>query len=260
MRFGVCAAQNTAATIADAGYDYIELSVAGDLNPYLSDHDWLEIAHGISRMPLCAEAFNSFVRSARIVGPDVDFTQLTHYVSVAAARASSVGGSIIVFGSGGARQIPEGYNAELAATQLQDFLNLCGDEGAKHEVTIVIEPLCSRECNSINLVSQGAELARKTGKLYLMALADTYHMEAENEPIGAITAAADVLCHVHTADTDRYAPGTGIYDHVAMFRALRSAQYDSRLSVECSWQDRLGEQAAASLEHLKSAMAAAHQA
>ncbi len=254
MRFGVCSAIDTASLLSDAGFDYIELSVAGDLNPDLSDVEWAPIARTIEKMPLRPEAFNSFVRSAHIVGPNVDSAYLARYVAIATARAASVGGHIIVFGSGGARQIPTGFSHDRAALQLADFLSLCGDHGARHDITIVIEPLCSAECNSINLVSQGAALARATAKSHLMALADTYHMEAEGEPITAITDAADVLRHVHTADTGRYAPGTGTYDHAAMFRAMLAARYDARLSIECNWQGRLQEQAAVSLSQLKHAL------
>ncbi len=253
MRFGVCSARDTAVLLADAGYDYIELSVAGDLNPDLSDDEWAPIARNIDQMPLRPEAFNSFVRSARIIGPEADFTHLAQYVAIATRRAASVGGSIIVFGSGGARQVPSGFEPSRAASQLSDFLKLCGDAGAQHGVTIVIEPLCSAECNSINLVSEAAALARQTGKTHLLALADTYHMEAEREPISAITEAADVLRHIHTADSGRLAPGTGSYDHVAMFRTMLDAGYEYRLSIECNWQGQLKKQAGLSLQHLKQA-------
>jgi sugar phosphate isomerase/epimerase len=62
-------------------------------------------------------------------------------------------------------------------------------------------------------------------------------MEKDGEPIDAIVKDGDVLGHVHTADTDRYAPGTGVYDHAAMFRALKAAGYDGRVSIECGWKD-----------------------
>ena len=60
---------------------------------------------------------------------------------------------------------------------------------------------------------------------------------------------------MHTADTGRFCPGAGSYDHAEMFRALRCADYDRRLSIECSWQGRLDEQAGFALEHLKRAFA-----
>jgi sugar phosphate isomerase/epimerase len=68
-----------------------------------------------------------------------------------------------------------------------------------------------------------------------------------------------VLAHTHTADTGRFAPGTGTYDHLAFFRALREANYDARLSVECTWRDFASEIGPA-LAHLRTAYASATSA
>lgn len=251
MRYGICAGVESCSIISDAGYDYIELSVAGDLNPDISDADWLPMQRKIEQMPLVPEAFNSFVRSGHIVGEDVDEERLKRYVSTALARASEVGGSIIVFGSGGARQIPEGYSLEMAHLQIVRFLQICADASEKTGVTVVIEPLCSKECNNINLVSEGAKLAREINRQGVRNLADTYHMEMEGEPLLSIEESADVLAHVHTADTKRLAPGTGTYDHTELFRSLARANYSNRISIECNWENALPERAYSALQHLK---------
>ena len=251
MRFGVCAGIETAEALAEAGYDYIELSVAGDLIPEEDDAAWAEKRRAIAAMPLLPEAYNSFVRSGKIVGPDANFDRLRRYVATALTRAADVGGAIVVFGSGGARQIPGVYPQAEANRQMRDFLNLCGEASAKTGVVIVIEPLCKSECNNINLVSEGAEWARTIALPGVRNLADTYHMECENEPLSALVESADVLAHVHTADTGRLAPGTGIYDHAALFAALKSANYDARLSIECNWNNQFNEQLAPALAHLK---------
>ena len=251
MRFGVCAGIETAEALAEAGYDYIELSVAGDLVPEEDSEAWAEKRKASAAMPLLPEAYNSFVRSGKIVGPDADFERLRRYVHTALTRAAEVGGAVIVFGSGGARQIPDGFPKAETDRQLRDFLNLCGEASAKTGVVVVIEPLCKAECNNINLVSEGAKWARTMGLPGVRNLADTYHMEMENEPLSAILESADVLAHVHTADTGRLAPGTGTYDHAALFAALKSANYDARLSIECNWNGKFAEQIGPALEHLK---------
>jgi sugar phosphate isomerase/epimerase len=257
MRFGVCTSIENALALAAAGYDYIELSVAGDLMPDASDAEWAEQRLAIERMPLHAETFNSFVRTGKIVGPEADPIRLRRYVETALTRAAQVGGSIIVFGSGGARAIPQGFPHEEAEKQLREFLDYCAEASERTGVVVAIEPLHRGECNFINLVSEGAEWARRLGHVGVRNLADTFHMERENEPLTAIVASADVLAHTHTADTNRFAPGTGTYDHVAFFRALREANYDVRLSVECTWQDFHTELSTA-LKHLRNAHAAAN--
>lgn len=254
MRYGVCTGVGNAELLHCAGYDYIELSVAGDLMPDASEAEWTEKRRAIDAMPLRPEAFNSLVRTGKVVGPDADWERLRRYLDTACRRAALVGGKILVFGSGGARNIPDGYGREQAEEDLRRFLTLCADAGETHGVTVVIEPLNRAESNVINRVSDGATLARTLGRAGVRNLADTYHMEKDDEPLSAILDSADVLAHVHTADTGRAAPGTGTYDHAALSRTLRAANYDDRLSIECSWSD-LPTQAEGALQHLKTAYA-----
>ncbi|GAB4468467.1 MAG: hypothetical protein OHK0029_40860 [Armatimonadaceae bacterium] len=257
MKFGVCTGIDKAPMLSDAGYDYIELSVAGDLMPDSDDSEWAEKRKAIEAMPLRPESFNSFVRIGKIVGPEADFARLERYAHTAAARAALVGGKVLVFGSGGARRIPDDYSREQAEADVLRFLNYCADAYEKTGVVVVIEPLNRDECNFINSVSEGAELVQRVNRPGVRNLADTYHMEKDGEPLTAIVASGPVLAHCHTADSGRNAPGTGTYDHVAMFRAFREAGYDARLSIECRWNDFAAELAPA-LEHLRKAHTAAN--
>ena len=253
MRYGVCANTDSATALHVAGYDYIELAVAGDLMPDSSEGDWASKRQEIEAMTLKPEAFNSFVRTGKIVGPEADFDRLERYVDTACRRASQVGGEIIVFGSGGARNIPEGVPRGMAESQLVDFLEICGEAGSNYGVTVVIEPLNKKESNVFNFVSEGAEWARRIGMPNLRNLADTFHMEVENEPLTAIYESRDVLAHVHVADTDRLAPGTGRYEYASLFRTLESAGYDNRISIECNWQGNMETNLVFALQKLKSA-------
>ncbi len=235
MRLGVCTSVENAQLVADAGFDYMELSVFGDLAP--DDDDWAERRRAIEKMPLPVEAFNSFVRTGKIIGPEADPVRLRRYVNTALARAAEVGGKIIVFGSGPARNIPDGFPQSEVNRQLNDFLGYCADASDSTGVTVVIEPLSPKESNIINLVSEGAAIARQIGRSGVQNLADTYHMAESDEPLSAIVASADVLAHVHTADTARVAPSFGSFDFALLFDTLREAGYDARVSVECNFKD-----------------------
>ena len=128
-----------------------------------------------------------------------------------------------------------GYGREAADADLLRFLGYCADAHEKTGVVVVIEPLSYAECNILNTVDEGADMARRINRPGVRALADTYHMEANGESLASIVAAADVLAHAHTADTGRFAPGTGDYDHAALFsgparRPLRRPSFPSRVS------------------------------
>ena len=260
MRFGVCAGIGTAERLKAAGYDYIELSVAGDLVPEEGEAAWAEKRRQIEALPLLPEAFNSFLRRGKIVGPEADASRLRAYVETALTRAAQVGGKVIVFGSGGARNVPDAWPLEAALRQVETFLTVCAEVSERTGVVVAIEPLRRGKSNLLNTVEEGARLARQIGRAGVRTLADTFHMEAEGEALSAIPAAADVLAHTHTADTDRLAPGTGSYPHAAFFRALAEAGYDERCSIECTWNEAFDAQIGPALQHLRNAAGRAHAA
>ena len=254
MRFGVCGKIDDAASLARAGFDYIELGVQPALQPRLSDEAWKPIRETLDAMPIRPEAFNLFVPGdLKIVGDFVD-PRLVDYASVAIERAALVGGKIIVLGSGGARQIPDGLSETVAMAQLREFLEVCADAADGTGVTVVLEPL-GLECNLIRSVREGAELVRRINRVEVKNLADTWHMDAIGEGLEEIVASGDVLAHAHTAGPGRKGPGAG-HDFVPLLRALRLAKYDARLSLECSWDD-LEAEAKPALVALKSSAARA---
>ncbi|WP_395138724.1 sugar phosphate isomerase/epimerase family protein [Armatimonas sp.] len=265
MQFGVCVGRSKAASVAAGGWDYIELGVAGELIPESEDTTaWAEKKATLLALPLPCKTFNLFVPGKlKITGPEVNQLALTHYAHRALSRAAEVGGEVIVFGSGGARQLPQsGWSAEQAHAQLVWFLNQCADAHEQTGVVVAIEPLNRHECNLLHTVAEGAALAREVGRPGVRNLADTYHMERNgDESLADILASADCLAHVHTADTGRKAPGTGVYDHAALFTALQEAGYDARVSIECNFTDGDFEtELALALAHLKRAYRSAQSA
>ncbi len=264
MHFGVCAGVSKAESIAAAGWDYLELSVSSELVFELEDSAaWAEKKAALLALPLPCETFNLFVPGKlKITGPEVNQAALTRYIHTALTRAAEVGGKIIVFGSGGARQLPDGWSREQAHAQLVWFLNQCADAHETTGVVVAIEPLNRVECNVLHTVAEGAALAREVGRPGVQNLADTYHMEHNgDESLADILASADCLVHVHTADTGRKAPGTGSYDHAALFETLKDAGYDARISIECYFTEGQFEaELAAALAHLKAAYRSAQSA
>jgi sugar phosphate isomerase/epimerase len=258
MRFGICTGKDNAALVKEAGYDYIELGAASEFAPEEDETAWAERRKVLLALPLPAETFNVFLRGFSLTGPESDMAYATQFISTLLRRMAEVNGKVVVFGSSGVRNVPEGFPIEKANEQIGRFLEICAVEAEKNKVIVAIEPLNKAESNIINLVSEGAAWARKINHPHLRNLADSYHMERENEPVSAIVDSADVLAHVHTADTERVSPGTNGYDHVALFRAMRDANYDERISIECGWKDFESE-IGSSLAHLKRAYALANR-
>ncbi|MBC8139162.1 MAG: sugar phosphate isomerase/epimerase [Fibrella sp.] len=257
MKLGVCAGADKAPILADAGVDFIELGVTGALSPLTDESAWAEKRDTFLALPLPVETFNVFLPGTlRITGePDqlADSATVRDYVFTALRRAREIGGKVIVFGSGGARRVPDGFAKESAAEQIRDFLRICAEATEETGIVIAIEPLNQGECNIINTVAEAVtEYAAILNHPGIRVLADTYHMELENEAISVIAEHAPFIAHVHTADTKRVAPGQGEYDHAALFRTLRDAGYTGRLSVEANFTN-LETEIADVMRHLRNA-------
>jgi sugar phosphate isomerase/epimerase len=100
-------------------------------------------------------------------------------------------------------------------------------------VTVLLEPLNRYECDYINTLADGAQVAAETGAPNLKLLADTFHMNIEEADITAsLRAAGGLVGHVHLADTNRRAPGHGHLDVRSVLGALANVGYRGFLSFE----------------------------
>jgi sugar phosphate isomerase/epimerase len=101
-------------------------------------------------------------------------------------------------------------------------------------VVLLLEPLNRYEDHMLNTVAQAAELIAATGSDGVRVLADTYHMNIEeDDPCAALQSVAGVLGAVHLSDSNRHQPGTGHVPFDAIVGTLRSIGFDGVVSVEC---------------------------
>jgi len=108
-------------------------------------------------------------------------------------------------------------------------------------VVLLLEPLNRYEDHMVNTVAQAASLVRSAGSGGVRVLADTYHMNIEEDDLcAALRAAAPVLGAVHLSDSNRHHPGRGHVDFAAVLATLRGSGFTGTLSVECRPRGELG--------------------
>ncbi|MGI6083061.1 MAG: sugar phosphate isomerase/epimerase family protein [Limnochordia bacterium] len=222
--------------LSDVGYDFAEFTVGLAMNPPQGDFEALLKAVRGAELPVYA--FNSFIPpTLPLIGPGRDLRALEEYVKEACSRISRLGGRVIVLGSGGARRVPDGVSQGDAKIALMEFLAMAGRHASPYGISIVLEPLNKKETNLIHLVSDAVSIAKEINMDNVRALADTYHMEMEGESPQVLADLGAFLRHVHVADTDRRAPGTGHYDYGLLRKCLEAGGYSGCVSVECKWED-----------------------
>lgn len=256
MKIGLCSSPPQAADLPAQAYDYLEAHVQNDLVPE-KDQASFQAARAASRPARPILAANCFLpASLKCVGPDVDESRLQRYAKSAFARAQSIGIQHIVFGSGGARSIPEGFARSRAEEQMKALLCEIGPLADAHQVTLVIEPLNRKECNFVNSLAEGAELVDACGHPQIRLLADYYHMLMEEEPVSEVSRHGHLIHHTHVAELQgRSFPGKFGEDFRPFFEALRKVEYPGNVSLECAWGDRQAELASATA-YLRSQMVA----
>jgi sugar phosphate isomerase/epimerase len=233
MKIGMCSELMNAPLVAGAGFDYIESATSA--LALASEGDFREMAKAVFRSGIVAEAFNVMLPGKfHLTGPAADLDPVREYLELGFRRMAELAAVIQVFGSGGARNVPEGWPMERAAEQLVGFLNLAAPLEAKHDIFIPIEPLNPGECNIINTVEDARALAEMAGLPNIGVLADWYHMAKQQESPAGILAAGKTLLHCHLANPEgrRFPlPGDGA-DYSAFFGSLRQIGYTGRVSVE----------------------------
>ena len=223
-------------TLMEAGFDYAECAVGQLLQ--LSEEELAEAAQLHQIGMFTVESCNCFVPGTIPLTGENPGDYVPHIREVY-RRMQLVGGDTIVFGSGGARRIPEGFDRERAKAQLDDFMRTAAEIAKEYGITIVIEPLNSAECNVILSTTEGAEYARRVDHPNLKLLADIYHMSKENEPYEVLLANADILRHIHVSEYPSHGyPGREDGKCVREFAdVLRRCEYDGRVTIECYIDD-----------------------
>jgi D-psicose/D-tagatose/L-ribulose 3-epimerase len=235
VQVGLCTALKDIDAARTAGFDYLELGTSEIAA--LSDADYESALARIKQLGLPVPVTNLFLPATlKVTGPAVDREEQIRYVRKAFARLSRLGTGIVVFGSGGARRVPEGFPKDDAFKQLVEFGRRIAPEARTHNITIAVEPLRRQETNIINSAAEGLELVNAVDHPNFQLMIDFYHLASEREDPAIVLRAREHLRHLHMANPQgRVFPLTWEeYDYAPFFANLRMIGYDKRISVEAS--------------------------
>ncbi|PWJ51639.1 sugar phosphate isomerase/epimerase family protein [Faecalicatena contorta] len=244
MRFGCClnmVASYTDGTgiehiekLAELGYEYAELPLAEMM--MLSEEKFNNLKKRVQDSGIACEVCNNFFpKTMRLTGEEVHMDMILTYAEKALDRAHELGVRYVVFGSGPAKNVPEGYSLENGYQQVVNLLKQVGEIARNRGITIVIEPLRKAECNLINTFKEGCGLAADVNHECVKVLVDFYHLSEEKEPLTNILEnGKQFLRHVHFANPNgRVYPESMVEaDYQAFFAALREIEYNERISCE----------------------------
>jgi sugar phosphate isomerase/epimerase len=251
VRFGVAAfgavdPLRDVKTVAGCGYDYIEPALSKTVA--LSPEALSAARRDVEASGIHVETMNWFLPGGEIklTGPAVDREQVHAYLEKSLALAQSLGAKVIVFGSPGARTVPDGFPPERAWAQLVDFLRLAGEviKTRDYGMVIGIEALRKPETNIVNSVAEALRLAREVNDPRVRLNVDFYHLAFENEDPDVVLRAGPLIAHVQISDPVRRGfprDDAGEPRYRRFFANLQRVGYGGRISVEAESRDLAGE-------------------
>ena len=130
--FGACRGPKDVPLLKKAGFDFWEWNAASAFMPdELDESKWASRRDEILAAPLPIRSSNGFLPGKfRLTGPQADFAPALDYAERVCRRADKVNLKTIVFGSGGARNVPGDFTAknradhpdtEQGTAQMTDF-------------------------------------------------------------------------------------------------------------------------------------------
>ena len=203
MRYGMCMqidSPERVEVVKNAGFDYIE---CGFCKLSRAEDEVFEMFKAaLVKNDIKCEAANGFLpKDIPLIGDEYDEKKTVDYIEKGMKRGAEIGLKTVVFGSSGARKVPEGVSYAEGFRQLGEVLkNVISPLAKKYGITIVMEPLRKDECNIINTIKEGTMLAVLSGADNVHCLADIYHMIGEGDTLDDVKQLKGSLKHSHISN------------------------------------------------------------
>ena len=242
VQVGYCTGLKNVEAAKAAGFDYVELSATEIAN--LSEADFEAAAAHVKQVGVPTPAANLFVpQTIKVVGPETNPERQMAHVNKVMSRLSKMGVEILVFGSGGARRVPDGFSRDEAFKQLVDFSRRAAEAARPYNITVAIEPLRRQETNIINTAGEGLALVEAVNHPNFQLMIDFFHLASEQEDPAIVLKAKDHLRHLHVANPQgRVFPQKWEeFNYAPFFANLKAIGYDKRISMEGATKDLAAE-------------------
>ena len=247
--FGACRGPKDVPLLKKAGYDFWEWGASSAFIPDEPNADkWAKRRDEILAAPLPLRSCNGFIPGKfRLTGPKAKFAPALDYAERVLRRAEEVGVKTIVFGSGGARNLPkELVKADPSAVErgVKQYSDFCAELAKRvadlKTVQVVIEPLRPNESNVVNFVWQGKKIVDEVNSPRIQLLADIFHMIEGGESADSIVKAGGCLkhCHIATKGKRSYPGANDTEVFLPYFAALKRIGYTGGVSCECGWGNK----------------------
>jgi sugar phosphate isomerase/epimerase len=241
MILGICGwlgenAEENIKMMSDIGYTYFEGGITGflkkpdEVGKILKIFDKNKIRWEVGQHPFVGEYDPSGKQSEQALAKIRDY--LYELMSV----TSDLNMSVLVMGAGGARVLPSPDKYENVIEQMADICKYAISPVLdEFGVILALEGLRKDETPMMNRTDESVKIAKLANVPNIKVMADLYHVIGEGENLGDFKNYKGYIRHAHIGKPQpRVMPSTvgDDYDYKPFFDALRSANFNGRMSVE----------------------------
>ena len=247
IRFGICnelfkgwPLERVLEYCAQVGYDGVEVApftLAEDIRA-LAPEQVAEMRRAAEQAGMPILGLHWLLASPEglsINGPDDAVRDETReFMFALVSLCHELGGEIMVFGSPKQRNVGEGDTYEAVWARSVEMFRVCGDEAARHGITLALEPLTEKETNFMLTKDETVRLIEEIGCPAVRLHLDVKAMVGQEAkpPEAIIRESRDYVAHFHANDVNLRGPGFGDVDFRPMAAALHDIGYDGYVSVE----------------------------
>lgn len=190
------------------GYLHLVESVGKIFSPRtVSDQQFDDNLNQIKQLNLSLYAVNIFIPGElKVVGPQVDEAAILAYAEGVFKRCQLAQVHLVVWGSGGARRVPEGFDPAEAKKQFIAIARKVAEVAQRYQTTLALENLNHTETNFITTLSEALDVVQQVNHPNFKLCADIYHMLNENEPAAVIEKTKNYLVHCDLAERESRTP------------------------------------------------------
>jgi sugar phosphate isomerase/epimerase len=215
--------------VAKYGYDAIEL--IGEPQTYNTKKiNQLTADHGIKVSSICS----IYTAQRDLASPEPTVRRAAaDYVKSVADLAAAVSCPVMIIGPTAVCKLTPWKDPVEERKWAIEGMRAGAEYAQSVGVNLTIECWNRYETYMINRLEQGLEMLREVGMPNVGVMGDTFHMNIDEANIAdAFRLVGKNLNHVHLADSNRAAPGTGHTDFVPILQALKEIEYQGYLSFE----------------------------
>ena len=145
-------------------------------------------------------------------------------------------------------------NSKKEKLNIISSLKKCVRIAEDKDIYLAFEPINSFEVDSYNSISSSIDLINEINSENFKLLIDSFHTNLEEDPGFLWDDLKDIthhVKHIHLADTNRRAPGTGYFDFRAFLNLFRKNGYTDYASIETIMKPSFEDVAKESINYLK---------